>query len=342
MFRFEDPFYLYLLAAIPVLVSFFFLARRASKKAIAQWGDPEMLRRMVPEQSRFMHGIKFGLLLLGLAFLTIAWANPQWGNKREKVTRKGIDLFIALDISQSMLAEDIAPNRLDRAKRFSKQLIDELRNNDIGLVFFAGNAYVKMPLTSDYAASLIYLNSADPDQAATQGTSIGAAIELADRGFPLENKNHKALVLITDGEDHEEEAIAAAEAARQNGLLIYTVAVGTPEGSFVPVFRNGQRDYKKDRSGNPVRTTVNRDLLAQIAKIGGGQSFELNDGAAVFEAINASIELIEKREFEQRVFTDYESYFQYFLGFGLLFLIVEFFLSYRRSAWLEDRDLFAQ
>lgn len=342
MFRLEHTYILYFLALIPVLVLFFFLARNASKKAIARWGNPEMLKRMVPEQSKYMHGIKFALLLLGFALLIIAWANPQWGNKREKVTRKGIDLFIALDISQSMLAEDIAPNRLERAKRFSQQLIEQLRNNNIGLVFFAGNAYVKMPLTSDYAASMIYLNSADPDQAATQGTSIGAAIELADRGFPIDNKNHKALILITDGEDHEEEAIAAAETARKNGLFIYTVAVGTAEGSFVPIFRNGQRDYKKDPSGNPIRTAVNRDLLAQIASIGGGQAFELEDGAAVFAAIQSSIELIEKREFEQRVFTDFESYFQYFLGAGLLLLMIEFLLSYRRNSWLEDRDLFAQ
>ncbi|MCB0643487.1 MAG: VWA domain-containing protein [Phaeodactylibacter sp.] len=342
MFRFEHPFYLYGLAAIPILSLLFYLLWRSREKAIRRFASDHLLARLIPDLSSGKHLLKFSLLMLALAFFVIGWANPQWGTKKEKTETKGIDLFIALDISQSMLAEDIPPNRLERAKRFGQNLVDQLKGNRIGLIFFAGNAYVQMPLSKDYALAMILMQGADPEQAATQGTALGNAIELAERAFPAENKNHKALLFLTDGENHDEEALAKAKEARENGLLIYTIGVGTESGSFVPVRVNGRQEYKRDNTGNPVRSAINVPMLQDLASSGGGQYFDLVDRPQVYEAIQTSIDQIEKRELELQVFDEYESYFQYFLAAGLLLIFVEFFISFRKIGAFERTNLFGK
>lgn len=342
MFRFEHPEYLYALAALPLLVFFFYFTRVLRKRSIRRFGDSALVRQLMPEFSDFRQGLKFVLLLAGLAFLILGWSNPQWGTKKEKVTRKSVDVFIALDISQSMLAQDIVPSRLERAKRFTQNLIEGLRGERIGAIIFAGNAYIQTPLTTDYTYASLLTRSANPDQAPTQGTAIADAIDLAEQSFEEENKNHKALVIITDGENHDEEAIQRAKEARQNGLLIFSVGVGTPDGSFIPVMVNGRSDYKRDRSGQPVRTSLNEDLLRELAQTGEGAYFNLDSGSeAVVEALRSRIDNIEKREFEQRVFNEYESYFQYFIALALLLILLEFLLPYRRSKFFADKDIFA-
>lgn len=342
MFRFEHPEYLYALAVIPLLVFFFFVTRMFRRQSIRRFGDSELVRQLMPEFSNFRQNLKFVLLLLGLTFLIVGWSNPQWGAKKERVKRRSVDVFIALDISQSMLAQDITPSRLERAKRFTQNLIEGLRGERIGSIIFAGNAYIQTPLTTDYAYAALLTRSANPDQAPTQGTAIADAIDLAEQSFEEENKNHKALVIISDGENHDEEAIQRAGEARDNGLLIFAVGVGTPDGSFIPIRVGGREDYKRDRNGQPVRTSLNEELLRELAQTGGGAYFNLDSGSdAVVDALQARIDGIEKREFEQRVFNEYESYFQYFVALALLFFILEFLLPYRRSKYFADRDIFA-
>jgi Ca-activated chloride channel family protein len=340
MVRLEHPEYLYALLLIPLLAIVFLWMQRARSKAIRKLGSEDLLQQMMPEYSRYKPVIKFLLLSLALAFFIIGWANPQMGSKTEKVTRKGIDVFIAMDISQSMMAEDLAPNRLERAKRFTEDLVQELAGNRIGLILFAANAYLQMPLTTDYAAATLFVQSVNTGMAPYQGTAIGGAIELAEKAFPEDNKNHKAIIIITDGENHDEGAMAAAAEANSNGLLIFTVGVGTEEGSFVPEVRNGTKVYKKDRSGEAVRSRLDVALMQEIAEAGNGNYFYLSEGMQITQSLREQVDRMEKREYEQRIFDEYESYFQYCLLAGLLVLLIEFMLSHRKSGWLSGVDIF--
>lgn len=341
MFRFEHPTYLYAFALLPLMVVVFWLFWRWRKQAIDRFAERHLAPLLMPEASRWKHRLKFGLLLLALAFLIVGAANPQWGSKREKVKRKSVDVLIALDISNSMYAEDIAPSRLERAKKFAENLVEKLKGERIGLVYFAGSAYLQMPVTTDYAAAEIFLRSASPDLAASQGTAIGEAIGIARRTFQEgENKSHKALIIITDGEDHDGEAVAEAEKAREEGVIQFTVGVGTAEGSFIPMRIGGREDYKRDESGQPVRSKLNEAMLADLAQKGGGTYMHISDGdAAVADALQTRINQMEKQELEVRAFSSYNSYFQYFVFIGLALLAVEWMVSWRKHK-LEGKDIF--
>lgn len=341
MFRFENIDALYYLAIIPVLIAIFVVMRYFRKRALQRFGDPELLQRLMPQFSKYKHILKLVLLCLTIVFAIIALANPQWGTKKEKVQSKAIDVFIALDISQSMLAQDISPSRLDRAKNFAQNLVEGLKGERMGLILFAGNAYLQMPLTTDYAAAQLFVKSANTNQAPTQGTAISEAINLAEQTFGEDNKHHKALIIITDGENHDEETLERAQQARENGLMIFTVGVGTSEGGYIPMYYAGQSGFKMDRSGNPVKTQLNENMLTELAEAGAGAYYNLVNGDQVISALKSRIEQIEKREFEQRSFTEYETYFQYFLAIALLFLLIEFIFSYRKNRWIGDKDLFS-
>ena len=340
MFRFENIEYLYAFGVIPILVLFFMLMWYARQRAIRKFGDFALMKRLMPEMSKYKHAIKFAILMVALSFMIVGWANPQWGTKKEKVKRKSADVFIALDISQSMLAEDISPNRLERAKKFSQKLINELKGERIGIIIFAGNAYLQMPLTTDYAAAELFIRSANTRQAPSQGTAISDAIDLAERSFEQDNKHHKALIVITDGENHDQETLERAREANENGLLIFTVGVGTPEGAYIPTIYAGQRGIKRDKTGNPVRSQLNEAMLNDLANEGDGAYYNLVDGDKIVNVLQERIDKVEKRELEQRSFNEYESYFQYFLAVGLFLMLLEFFVSYRKSKWLEGKDLF--
>lgn len=340
MFRFEHPTFLYALALLPILVVVFLFYWHWRKRALNRFAQSSLLPEIMPGVSGYKHPVKFLLLLLSLALLIVGAANPQWGSKREKVKRKSVDVMIALDISNSMYAEDIAPNRLERAKKFAENLVEKLKGEQIGLILFAGGAYLQMPVTTDYATAKLFIRSASPDLAGTQGTAIADAIDLARRSFSEDNKAHKALILITDGEDHEGEALEAAQTAREEGVIQFTVGVGTQEGGFIPVSFNGQTDYKRDESGQPVRTRLNETLLEELARQGDGAYFHIDRGETVIDALQARIDQIEKQEMEVRSFTSFNSYFQYFLLAGLVLLLVEFVISYRKARWMEGRDFF--
>ena len=340
MFRFENIDNLYALALIPVLLVVYFTTRYLRKKKLSEFGNIELVQQLMPEASRYKHLIKYALLMLGLTALIIAWANPQWGTKKQEVKRKSVDVFIAVDISASMMAEDIRPSRMERARRFAQNLVKELKGERIGTIIFAGNAYLQMPLTTDYAAAEMFIRSANPKMAASQGTAISDAIDLAERTFEEENKQHKVLVIISDGESHDQDALDRAAQANENGLLIFTVGVGTQEGGYIPTRIAGRADYKRDNSGNPVRSQLNETMLQQLADAGNGAYFRLSESDKIGPALKDRIEKVEKREFEQRSFNEYESYFQYFIALALIFILLEFVISYRKSKWLKGKDIF--
>ncbi len=338
MFRFEHPYYLYALEIIPLLGVFFYFMQLARRRALSHFANKPLLKQLTPKASRYKHAIKFWLLILAIIFLVLGWANPQWGTKRETVKRKGIDVFIALDVSNSMLAEDIAPNRLERAKKFTENLIDKLEGERIGLILFAGNAYLQVPLTTDYAALKIFIRSANPDLMPTQGTAIGDVISLATRSFHIENTHHRVLVVISDGESHDENARQKAEEANESGLLVFTTGVGTKNGGFIPEASGG---YKRDENNQPVRTKLNEDALQQIAAAGKGAYFNLSsEPDQILKTLEQRVAVLEKQEFEQRSFSEYESYFQYFLALALVVLLIEFMLPYTKSKYLADKDIF--
>ena len=342
MFRFEYQDNLYWLLTIIVFVGLFIFAWQLRKRMLARFGDMNLVQQLINGYSRFNHILKFILLMLAIGMLIIAWANPQWGTKLEKVELKSADVIFALDISYSMLAEDVPPNRMERAKRFTEELVNALKGERLGLILFAGNAYLQTPLTSDYAAVSLFIKSANPYQATTQGTDIGATIELAEKFFEEDDAKSKALIIITDGENHDENAEALAAEASKNEMLIFTVGVGTELGSYIPIEMNGRKDYKKDERGETVKSTLNEAALEAIAKAANGNYFNLSEGSeAVIQSLQTEINKLEKRKLEQRNFEEYESYFQYFIALTLLLLLVEFLIPYKKSRYMEGRDLFS-
>jgi Ca-activated chloride channel family protein len=340
MFRFEHPEFLWALAFLPVIIGFFIMMSRYRKRALLRFGDMALLGRLMPDFSKNKPVIKFSLLMISMIFLIIAWANPQWGTKKQKVKRESVDVFIALDVSKSMLAQDISPNRMERAKRFVGDMTDALKGNRIGSIVFAGNAYMQMPLTTDYSAAKLFAKSASTRMAPSQGTAISEAIDLTMETFGRDSKYQKALIIVTDGEDHEEEAMEKASEALADGIVIYTVGIGTAAGGNIPIFQNGVAEFKKDEAGNIVTTKLNEGMLRDVAKAGGGNYFNLNNNdRKVIAEIKQRVEQLDKRVFEQRVFEEYDSYFQYFLFVGLLFLVGEFLLDFKKNKFLESNKI---
>ena len=329
MFRFEDASSLYWSIGVLLLLGMIFLSLKLRGNLLDKIGDRAIVKRLFPSISRSKFWLKQSLLLVSLVVLCIAWSNPQWGTRKEKVKAESSDIFIGLDISQSMMAADISPNRLERSKRFVQKLIKSLRGNRIGLIFFAGGAYLQMPLTDDYAAAELFIRSANTNQAGSQGTAIDEALVLASKAFDEESNHQKAMIIISDGEDHDQGAIDAASTARSKGLVTYTVAVGTEDGAFVPFNNRGREEYKKDENGNPVRSSINISTMQQIAAEGGGKFYLINQGEDAIANINSELLKLEKREVEQKSFSEYNSYFQYFLAIAFFLLLLEYLMGIR-------------
>ena len=333
MFRFEHIDNLVFLILIPLMVLIYFVGQFLWKKKRANFGNAILIDRLLPSLSFWKKRIKLIFLCLSVLFLVIAWANPQWGYKKESVKVKSTEVFIALDISLSMLSEDISPNRLERAKRFTQRLAQNLRGEKIGLILFAGSAYLQVPITNDIAAVQLFLKSASTSMAGTQGTNIAEAIQFAEESFSQDNKYKKALIVMTDGENHEEEAINKAREVSQKGIIIHTIGVGTSEGGYIPVIERGKTQYKKDELNRPIKTALNIQMLKDLATAGNGKSYLINDEDKVIESIKAEINRMEKIESDEQSFSDYNSYFQYFLFFGILFFIIEFLLNNRKRGY---------
>jgi Ca-activated chloride channel homolog len=327
MFKFENPFFLYFLGIVPLLLVFLYLFVRWRKKASEHFGATNMIARLMPNYSEKQFWRKSAVLSAALVLLCIAWANPQKGGKREKATQKSADIFIALDISKSMLSEDIAPNRLERASVFAQKVVKALPGQRVGLIFFAGSAYVQMPLTTDYGTAVSFLNTADPEMISEQGTAISEALELASESFDPTEKAGRAVILLTDGENHDDDAIKSAEKAFDNGIIVIGVGVGTSEGGSIPVgFSVNGNAVKRDENGEVIKTKLNEKLIFDIAKAGGGSSYNLSQGESVIESIAKSIDQLKKRSVEIRSYSTFESYYQWFLLPGLLLLLLEFLM----------------
>lgn len=341
MLRFQYPEALYLmLGLIPLAVLFlFFMMGR--EKAIARMGDSSLVSQLMPGKPAYKHYWKFGLFSLAFISLILSLANPQLGRSYEKVKRSGIDLMVALDVSNSMLSEDEKPNRLERAKLFVKRLIDKLPGDRIGLVAFAGNAVLQVPITSDYAAAQTLLRAVNPRMIPRQGTAIGEAIKVSDKGLGSGENKFKAILIISDGENLEGDALKIAEEVVEKGIIIHTMGVGSTKGGPIPVIKSGGvKDYKHDREGAIILTKLNEGMLKQVASKGNGKYYHLEQGFREVDELVAEFDTMEKQEFEERVFADYEDQFQWFLGFAIFLLTLEYFISERRNLKFTDWSIF--
>ncbi len=309
MMRFEHPEYLYGLLLLLLPLAAFIAYAVWRERVFSLYGDRRLLEKLMPERSKYKVYIKFVLLTLGFASLVIAAANPQIGKKFETVKLKGADVFVALDVSSSMLAEDLKPSRIARAKQFVSRLVEQLKNDRVGLIVFAGHSYMQMPLTSDKAAAKLFLSSITTDMVPTQGTSLAEAIKMAQGSYTEEGSKFRALIILTDGEDHEGAALTAAEEAAKAGIVIHTIGLGDPKGAPIPVVtKNGRQDFKRDADGSIVLSKLNETILQQIAATAKGKYFRLGTGGSE-ELTNLLVELegLEKRELAEKQVTDYES-----------------------------------
>ncbi|MCK9421285.1 MAG: VWA domain-containing protein [Bacteroidales bacterium] len=335
MFRFAHTYYFYLLALIPLftVMMIFFLIWK--KKTLTKYGEWDVIKQLIPEYSVSKPILKFILLMLAFTSLVFALADPQTGSRLEKVKRKGIDLMFCLDVSNSMLAQDIKPNRLERAKQSISRLIDNLEGDRIGIIVFAGKAYTQLPITTDYAAAKMFLATINTGIVPTQGTAIADAIDLAANSFG-ESKHNRAIVIITDGEDHQGSVLEQAEAIAKKGIAIYTIGMGLPEGSPIPLYNgNVQIGYKKDRSGQTIMTKLDETLLQQIASLGNGIYIRATTSETGLNKIFDDIGKIQKSEIEEKQFSDYEDRFQYFIALSLFFLLLDLFVFERKTQWLK-------
>jgi len=341
MFRFEHTYILWGLALIPLMLFWFVLLKRWRKKARNRFAESALFDQLMPAYSNFKYNTKFILFLIGYGLLVIGIANPQIGTKLEEVKREGIDLIVAIDVSNSMKAEDLSPNRLERAKRAMLQLVEELKNDRLGIIVFAGKAYTQLPITTDYSAAKLFLGTIDTDIVPTQGTAIGSAIDLAIESFDYEQGGNKALIVVTDGENHEDNAIEAAEEANKKGIKVYTIGMGSPNGAPIPVFRNGrQTGYRQDNAGNTVVSSLNEEMLREIAGVGDGIYVRASNADAGFSSILDDLSGLEKSEFESQVYTDYEDRFQFFIGGAVFFLLLSLVINERKGRLAERINLF--
>ena len=341
MFRFAHPEYLYALVSLPVILILFLLMIAWKKRAHRRFGDQFLVDQLAEGHSKSKPILKLILSLTALAFIILACANPQIGTRLEEVKREGVDIILALDVSNSMKAEDIRPNRLERSKQAISRLLDGLENDRIGMIVFAGEAFVQLPITSDYAAAKLFLQSIETEIIPAQGTCIGCAIDLAEKSFTGNDNKHKALIIITDGENHEEDAVESAKKANEKGIVIHTIGMGSVDGAPIPVYRNGvQVDFQKDKNGQTVITKLDPLTLERIAAEGKGifiQASNNDDGlTSIFNQINK----MEKKSFGTKQFTGFEDRFQYFLAAGLLLLLIEFTITDRKSKIIQKLDLF--
>lgn len=321
---FENPYYLYF---IPVAVIGSFLLIRAiaqyKKKILHALGDASIISQLIEGVAHTRSYIGSILIPLALGLSMLALANPRMGFDKEVIKATSSDIYIAIDISSSMMARDIAPSRLERAKRFTQKLVDKLKGNRIGLIYFAGTSFTQVPLTGDYAAVKMAISTASPQMAGTQGTRIGDAIDRALKAYREGDNSQRALVIVTDGEDHDEQAIASAVRAKEEGMEVFTVGVGTEKGELIPEVVRGVERYKKDDQNKPVVSKLNIQLVKDLAKSGGGQAYLVDQGESAIEDIYNKIELLEKKTSEEESFSNYRSYYQYALGLGLLFFFIE-------------------
>ena len=337
MFRFEDPIYLYLLAVIPLLFIVRWLMQRQQKRRLRKFGDPDLVRQLMPDVSRLRPAVKFWLLLGALALLIVMLARPQMGTRISHEKRTGIETIICMDISNSMLAEDVTPSRLDRAKMMVENLVDHFTNDKIGLIVFAGDAFVQLPITSDYVSAKMFLSGIDPSLIATQGTDIAAAITLATHSFTQQEGVGKAVIVITDGEDHEGGAMEAAKDARDKGMNVYVLGIGSTSGAPIPL---GNGEYLKDNSGQTVMTGLNDAMCRQLADAGGGAYIHVENNSNAQEVLDNELDKLAKKEISSTIYSDFDEQFQAVGILVLLLLVIEVCILEIKNPMLKRVSLF--
>ena len=339
MFRFEDPAYLYFLITVPLLALLRFFMQRGRKRKLKKFGDIELLNQLMPDVSRWRPGVKFCLLELALALVVLMMARPQMGTKVSNEKRTGIETVIAMDISNSMLSEDVAPSRLDRAKMMVENMVDKFTDDKIGLIVFAGDAFVQLPITSDYVSAKMFLSDITPSMIATQGTDIAHALDMATHSFTQQEGIGRAIIVITDGEDHEGGAVEAAQVAKKAGMRVFVLGIGSPKGSPIP---DGNGGYMKDESGNTVMSALNEDMCRQIAQAGGGAYIHVDNNSNAQEQLNAELDKLSKKEISSTFYSDYDEQFQAFGIIVLILLIMEICILDRKNPLLKNVTIFSR
>ncbi|MBN1479746.1 VWA domain-containing protein [candidate division KSB1 bacterium] len=338
MLRFANSHLLYVLWLLPLLILFYIMAFKAKKRALVRFGTLDLMKKLSRNTSRGRQVAKVSLILISIGLLVFALARPQIGTKIEEVKREGVDILVAIDVSTSMLARDVTPSRLDKAKHEVESFIDRLRGDRIGLIAFSGVSFVQCPLTLDYGAAKIFLDIMDPELIPTPGTALGAAIQKAIETFDQQERKYKVLVLITDGEDHGEDVIKFAEEAERQGIVIYTVGIGSPQGEPIP--ETSSSGFKKDQQGEVVITKLDEFTLEKIALQTGGKYFRATSGEDELDKIYSEISQMEKKELGSLQFSQFEDRFQYFVAFAMLLLLFEFILPERIKVKREWRGRF--
>lgn len=340
-FRFANPNILWLLLVVVALVALFVVSRMSSHKALRRFGDLRLLRPLMQGVSESKLRLKFIIEMLALVCLIIAAARPQFGSKLETVKKEGIEVMVCLDISNSMLAEDIQPNRLEKAKRMLSRLVDNLDNDQVGLIVFAGEAYTQLPITNDFVSAKMFLQSIDPKMVSLQGTAIGAAINLAVRSFTPNEASEKAIVLITDGENHEDDAQGAAANALAKGIHTNVIGIGSTQGALVPDDSGRPGSYRKDQSGNPVTTRLDEQMAQAIAAAGQGVYAHADNTNSAVQTLTESLGQLKTTELESHVYADYDDKFMPFLALALLLILIDLFLLDKANALLAKIKIFA-
>ena len=340
MFRFEEPSFLYLLFLVPLLFVGYLYSNFLKRKRLREFGDPELMAQLMPDVSRYRPDVKFLLLLAAVALFSLLLARPQFGAKMETVKRQGIEVMIALDISNSMMAQDIQPSRLERAKRLVSRLVDGMENDKIGMVVFAGDAFTQLPITSDYISAKMFLSSIHPSLISKQGTAIGAAINLAARSFTPQEGVGRSIILITDGENHEGDAMEAAKAAAAKGIQVNVLGIGLPEGGPIPI--EGTNDFRRDREGNVVITQLNEAMCQEIAKAGNGIYVRVDNSNSAQRAIEQEVNKLAKSDIETKVYSEYNEQFQAVAWIILLLRLAEMLILERKNPLFRNIHLFSK
>ncbi|GHT03451.1 membrane protein [Bacteroidia bacterium] len=338
MFRFEHPTYLYLLLLLPVLVVVFYYGVFLRRKALKRFGEKRLVRELMPDAASKKRHLKFWLLLACMALFVVVVAGPQFGSKLETVKKQGIEVMICLDVSNSMMAEDVSPNRLSKAKQLLARLVDDMNNDKVGLIVFAGDAYVQLPITSDYVSAKMFFSSLNPSMVPTQGTAIGSAIRLALNSFTPSESSTKTIILITDGENHEDNAVEMAQAAAEKGITVNVLGIGSPEGAPIQT-RNG---YMKDNQGNMILTVLNEKMCEEIAVAGKGLYARVDNSNGAVKALQKELDKKNKSEVESKVYSSFDEKYQLVAAILLILLVIEFFILERRNRVLSKLKLFKQ
>lgn len=340
MFRFEEPAYLYLLLLLPLSILFYLFSNYIRKNRIKKIGDPELIGLLMPDVSNYRPEIKSGLILICISLFSFLLARPQFGSKLENIKRKGVEIMIAVDISNSMLATDLQPSRIEKAKRLVARLVDKLENDKVGMIVFAGDAFTQLPITSDYISAKMFLESINPSLINKQGTAIGAAINLASRSFTPQEGVGKAIIIITDGENHEGGVTNAVKEAVDKGIQVHVLGVGSANGAPIPL--DGTNDFRRDSEGNVIVTRLNEEMCKEIAKAGNGVYVRVDNTNSAEKTINDEIAKMAKIDINSKIYTEFDEQFQAIAWIILFLLFTEMMILDKKNVFFKKIRLFSK